>query len=315
METEEDIQIRHRKEQKELQAKIQIMKKSINKTDKKRRKEVMDQISILEVELDKRHTDELSPFSLTKKENAKSSNENNDQNGEVNEVIAMAEQVYLEQKKFDNVRVSKAQRRREKKAQQEKEKEERLMEGDMMNKNGIRQLEKVKIDDILKSRGLMVFDIPSDGDCLYRSIAHQVQFVNADISDKKSSVQDLRRLTADYLLQNANDFMPFLTNPDTGDAMTEDQYDDYCRQIIETSAWGGHIELKALSNVLKTPIEVIQAEGPSIVIGDEYGSGDKRRLTLTYHRHAFGLGEHYNSVQELSQVEDDFCSKVTANRR
>ena len=43
--------------------------------------------------------------------------------------------------------------------------------------------------------------------------------------------------------------------------------------------------------------QVIQAEGPSMVMGEDRRG--ERSLILTYHRHMFGLGEHYNSVAIL----------------
>ncbi|KAH0617579.1 hypothetical protein JD844_015983 [Phrynosoma platyrhinos] len=54
--------------------------------------------------------------------------------------------------------------------------------------------------------------------------------------------------------------------------------------------------LRALSHVLQTPIEVVQMDSPPIIVGEEY-SGEP--LTLVYMRHAYGLGEHYNSVKPL----------------
>ena len=64
--------------------------------------------------------------------------------------------------------------------------------------------------------------------------------------------------------------------------------------MASTPEWGGQVELLALSSVLKRPIEVIQAEGTPMVVGEQFTAS---RLLLTYHRHAYGLGEHYNSVQ------------------
>lgn len=54
------------------------------------------------------------------------------------------------------------------------------------------------------------------------------------------------------------------------------------------------MELRALSRLLKAPLEVIQAEGSTMEIGEEFG---ENRLTVTYHRHMYGLGEHYNSTK------------------
>lgn len=60
-------------------------------------------------------------------------------------------------------RVTKAQRRREKKTTQLKERELRIAEQEVQNLQGIRHVESLKINEILKKRDLMVFEIPSDG--------------------------------------------------------------------------------------------------------------------------------------------------------
>lgn len=46
--------------------------------------------------------------------------------------------------------------------------------------------------------------------------------------------------------------------------------------------------------MLKCRIEVIQATGPPVVVGEEFPEAE--RLILTFHRHMYNLGEHYNSV-------------------
>jgi len=65
-------------------------------------------------------------------------------------------------------------------------------------------------------------------------------------------------------------------------------------------------QLRALSQVLRRGIEVVQAEGRVIVIGEEFINSSLEPIILTYHRHMYGLGEHYNSVQQLPpDVPDD----------
>ena len=52
----------------------------------------------------------------------------------------------------------------------------------------------------------------------------------------------------------------------------------------------------ALSKALGCRIEVIQATGTPVTLGK---SGPL--LTLTYHRHMYGLGEHYNSTKPYEE--------------
>ncbi|KAG8536431.1 hypothetical protein GDO81_026378 [Engystomops pustulosus] len=51
-----------------------------------------------------------------------------------------------------------------------------------------------------------------------------------------------------------------------------DEYEKYCTEVANTPAWGGQLELRALSHILQTPIEVIQADTSPIIIGEEYSS-------------------------------------------
>ena len=53
------------------------------------------------------------------------------------------------------------------------------------------------------------------------------------------------------------------------------------------------VQVAALSASLGRPIEVVQAEGAPVVLGAARPGGT---LLITYHRHMYGLGEHYNST-------------------
>ena len=59
----------------------------------------------------------------------------------------------------------------------------------------------------------------------------------------------------------------------------------------------GGVQIQALSRVLQRPIHVVQATGPVVATGDHYGPPV---LSLSYHRHAYRLGEHYNSLHPAS---------------
>lgn len=65
--------------------------------------------------------------------------------------------------------------------------------------------------------------------------------------------------------------------------------------MINTSDWGGQLELRALACALETPIHVFSAESDVISMGDEFAAM-RQPLQLTYHLHYYTLGEHFNSV-------------------
>ena len=144
----------------------------------------------------------------------------------------------------------------------------------------------------------------------------------------------LRRRAADYIRLHASAFAPFLpyepadllplpgsssraaahAGGGTGDAAaaadaaSADAVERYCARLETSSAaWGGHPEIRALSCTLGVPIEIFQADGAPWKMApdahDEYEVGratargeEDAVLRLSYHRHYYALGEHYNAV-------------------
>ncbi|KAK5605075.1 OTU domain-containing protein 6B [Crenichthys baileyi] len=284
-ETSEELLIKqHRKEKKDLQAKIQGMKNAVPKNDKKRRKQLTEEVAKLESDLSRKHEEELKQL--------KSADE-----AKVEEVVNEVETLKVEggeQEEAKQARVTKAQKRRDKKAAQEKERESRIAEAEVQNLQGLRHQEGLKLAQKLAQQHLQIKEISSDGHCMYRAIEDQL--AQRLKLGSNMSVKQLRSRTAEHMRNNADDFLPFLTNPDTGDMFTTVEFEKYCNDVEHTAAWGGQLELRALTKVLNLPIEVIQANSPTIRIGEEY---DGEHLTLVYMRHAYGLGEHYNSVERL----------------
>ncbi|XP_052059861.1 deubiquitinase OTUD6B-like [Mytilus californianus] len=289
---EESVVKRHKKEKKELQAKIQQLKHSVSKGDKKKKKEITEQITKLESELNDKHATQLKELkdkSTQEVTDRLSSLETNDT--EVDKKTGDGDVETQEDSK--EKKVSKAMKRREKQATKNKEREERIKEQELLNLTGARHIEFERIKSLLKTKNLQIFEIPSDGNCLYTAISHQVP---------NETYETLRRKTAQYMRENPDEFLPFLTK-ENGDSYNEDDFETFLQKTAETAEWGGQLEVKAMSSALHHPIEIIQGEGPQIKIGEEFGA---ESLTVCYHRHAFGLGEHYNSVETYVPEEEAF---------
>ncbi|XP_028249486.1 deubiquitinase OTUD6B [Parambassis ranga] len=281
---EELLAKQHRKEKKDLQAKIQSMKNAVPKNDKKRRKQLTEEITKLEADLSQKHEEECRQLNSTT-------------DTKVDEMINGVETMKVEggeQEEVKQPRVTKAQKRRDKKAAQDKERESRIAEAEVQNLQGLRHQESLKLDQKLAQENLQIKEISSDGHCMYRAVEDQL--AQRSKPELVISVKELRTRTAEHMRSHADDFLPFLTNPSTGDMYTTDEFEKYCSDVEHTAAWGGQLELRALTQVLHLPIEVIQADSPTIKIGEEY---DGEPITLVYMRHAYGLGEHYNTVERL----------------
>ncbi|XP_053676233.1 deubiquitinase OTUD6B [Anopheles nili] len=277
----EEMMARHRKEKKDLQCKIQSMKKM--KVDKKKKKEILDEIANLEVEIEHRHAEELNRLNLSDAADRPTSQDGNEEPHNDNDSNEKAEP-----------RISKAQRRRDKKAQDNRERDAQIKQEEaILQKNSPRILENNQINAILKKRGFISHTVPADGDCLYNAISHQL----TQLGIGSHTVKDLRNLAADYIDANRDSLICYMSHPDTGDVLNPEEYAKYCQQVRATKAWGGEIEIKALSTILKCPIEIIQAVGPPTMHGEDHTKD--RKLVLTYHRHMYSLGEHYNSTRPL----------------
>jgi OTU domain-containing protein 6 len=101
---------------------------------------------------------------------------------------------------------------------------------------------------------------------MYNAIADQIS-----LSDKipKDYFRTLRRMTADYMLAHADEFLPFV-EIDGVEMIDEIQFKEYCEKVASTNAWGGQLELKALAGCLKAQINVFTAvpNAPEIKMGE-----------------------------------------------
>jgi len=144
--------------------------------------------------------------------------------------------------------------------------------------------------------------VDSDGHCLYRAIHHQLEARSFALEDLETGGhRHLRGLAARYMRVHPGDFAPFLDlsgHVRDGDQGMEPAFERYCDRVEGSADWGGHTELLALSNVLHLPIRVHSAEAPPVLVGEDFGEPDTA-LQLTYHRHFYALGEHYNSTRPL----------------
>jgi OTU domain-containing protein 6 len=197
---------------------------------------------------------------------------------------------------------TKAQKRREKLEQEELERERRIAEEIEAMGETDRQIEEDALLQKLQVNGLKVKEIPADGHCLYRSIEDQL----CNLPDQGDSIaQDvggditynsLRRICAEYIRSNRNEFINFLSEDDLDAAGSQDEaFEAYCERVENTAAWGGHLELEALSKALHVRIKVHGANMETIDVGSEF----ERVLDVCYLLHYTSLGNHYNSCSPL----------------
>jgi len=278
-----DIHQRHKDEKKALNAQIQALKHSIPKGDKKKKKQVTGEIALLTAQLEERHAQELDAS-----DNGATGNGVSDDKLESLCIEESAQNGTDDVPAPDQPKVSKAQKRREKKEAEERARQKRVEDDNFDSTTHSRTVEAALFEKILKQTSLSIFDVDPDGNCMYNAVAVNIHGHTSD-----ETLQKLRKKTSDYMLEHMDDFLPFTSNPATGDMLSVQEYKEYCNDIRDTNSWGGELELRAISQINKTPIEVYQAQGPKLLIGEEF-QGEPIRLS--YHRHQYGLGEHYNAL-------------------
>ncbi|KAK0403504.1 hypothetical protein QR680_016958 [Steinernema hermaphroditum] len=284
----DEVLARHKKEKKDLQGKIMALKKAVPKGNGKQKKQVTEEVARLEAEIKERHAQELAAAEANN-----ASSPDPDTAADTPETDTPSPDAEVAPK------LSKAQKRREKKLEESKRR-------DALNKEALvdaltapRTREKQAINRILANRNMQIYDIVPDGDCLYNALAHQLS--------GSSSGEKLRTLASEYIEGNKLDFLPFLTTAD-GDVVEDGEaFEDYCLKVRLPSrdggVWGGEAELRAISEALKRKIEVVHADGRLTTFGENCDTSDP--LVVTYHQHAYSLGEHYNSTEPLSKSEDE----------
>lgn len=199
--------------------------------------------------------------------------------------------------------------------QKELDREQRIKEENAKAGPSRRQMEMEALQKLqLYPRELEVEEVEADGNCLYRAVSVQCSRlgvnINSDVSGQEGYGK-IRSVCADVLLgENRAEYEPFAEfgeghgAHDSGDHPAT--YEQYVNNVRSTSTWGGQLELRALSEALKVPIVVFSAESPPLTMGEEhYPDGEdsedkdwskKKAVLLSFHRHYYALGEHYNSV-------------------
>mmetsp|Transcript_25205 Transcript_25205/g.63514 ORF Transcript_25205/g.63514 Transcript_25205/m.63514 type:complete len:138 (-) Transcript_25205:140-553(-) len=117
-----------------------------------------------------------------------------------------------------------------------------------------------------------------------------------DLASDSFIRQDLRKMAASYMRTHPDDYMPFVIE-DCDDPSAE--FEKYCSDVEDTATWGGQVEIDALAHVLERHIAVYSTDLGCLNMGEKF-QGTAPSLRVCYHRHAYGMGEHYNSVVDAA---------------
>ncbi|KAL9028752.1 MAG: hypothetical protein Q9196_002920 [Gyalolechia fulgens] len=302
----EEVQKKHRQEQRDLQARITQKKKSATK---KTRKGVNDECAELERQLKEKQNLEISDVNGEPKFNSHPLNTNDlGSEGQLTSEVK-ATDVENDMQSLSGSSTQRKDERTKKPNRQKARLARRTAEQESMANQAskeakdlpdLRQQESDAMRTLYSSRGLSEHQIRSDGHCLYAAVADQLISREQSLVPKQSlngrnhltsssaaPYEITRSVAASYIDEHADDFLPFLEEP----------LDDYLSKIRDTGEWGGHLELLALAKAYDVDINVLQSSGHVEKI-ESGAHGSKPSLWLSYYHHSFGLGEHYNSLRQ-----------------
>ncbi|MCG8625789.1 MAG: hypothetical protein MJE68_27790, partial [Proteobacteria bacterium] len=138
------------------------------------------------------------------------------------------------------------------------------------------------LEQVATENGFAIHNVPFDGDCLFSSIAYQLEPITA-CSIKKNT---LRQMVVDYLKNNSNLYKRFVSQPvvsnnsynaDTEPPTAQDEqietiadhelqvelhWENYV-QRLKDGAWGDHIAIQAIY-MFKVTVNVLSSQNPTM---------------------------------------------------
>ena len=267
-ENKKDMTKRHNREEQQIRTEFKAKKHSIHKADRAARNAVDAELDVALEEMRVRHARELGS------------------NGDDELEAGMAAASISGQSTNVPKGGTKKKTKKQKAEEAERAREKRIADHHAGAGPSERDVEMGKLEAQLSPLGLKIHEIPADGHCLYRSLAHQLQAQGEAVD-----FLQCRKEIAAHIRANAADFAPYIDAAEGGSA----DIASYCAVVADSSEWGGQLEITALAHARKRKVTVFSADAPPLHTGDEY-TDQGPPIELAYHRHYYGLGEHYNAV-------------------
>lgn len=287
----DELQAKHKKEIKTLEADRRTAIKKIKGTAGKGKKG-KEILAAAESEWDEKHkallqkhAEEIATVMPTT-----STNTNNELSDATVQTANIKDETKEEEEEEEVARqkaLAKKLRKKQAKLEKELAREENIAR-QMANAPNPRQIEIDAIMELyLNQEQMEIEEVKADGNCLYRAIARQLEILGLGDYD----YEKVRNLCSEEMMKHRDEYEPFADLHE----MDVSSFEEYVDKVRCSNEWGGHLELRALAHGLKKVIKVYSTEGPLEIKSDGVNEEDGT-ITLSFHRNYYALGEHYNSV-------------------
>ncbi|KIW11432.1 hypothetical protein PV08_10732 [Exophiala spinifera] len=291
----EELLAKHRKEKRDLQARITQKKKNATK---KTRKGVNDECERLERELaesQQAELDALEPkddqLDLTVDDLTLDEPVTEDAPADESEEAQTALEVSNGPPTGGQPRQRKPNRQKARLARRAAEQEAQAVAAaaEAQNMPDRREQEIAAMKTQMDARSLVETMIRPDGHCLFSACAHSMPSEQvAKSGPRQEPYQNVRYAAAEFMAAHPDDFAAFMEEP----------LDSYVARIRDTAEWGGELELQAIARAYNININVLRADGRVEKISSGSTKSDDSDVWLAYYQHSFGLGEHYNALRK-----------------
>lgn len=143
--------------------------------------------------------------------------------------------------------------------------------------NGIAQAEISFRRCLSQERNFIIVNMGEDGNCLFRSVSHQVY-------GTQDNHKLVRQKCVEYMVLESFYFCNYVE----GD---EEFFERYCNRMALDGVWGGNIEIQAMSELYQRPIEIYAYSTKPMKTYSNQFTSPASPIRLSYHQK-----KHYNSV-------------------
>jgi hypothetical protein len=138
-----------------------------------------------------------------------------------------------------------------------------------------------------EEKDLSIHAIAKDGNCMFAAVSHQI--FGTTIKHR-----EVRTLAAGHILSRPSYFRHFVE---------DGNLEEHCAAMMKTGVWGDHLELEAISQYFKCPIEVYK---DSLTPMKTYHENSKHKLNQPV-RLLYSGNSHYDSlVTTQFKVDTEF---------
>jgi len=153
-----------------------------------------------------------------------------------------------------------------------------------------------QLNNQLHALGLVLKQIPGDGNCLFRALGDQLTGNSYDHLNHRSDV-------VRYMLEHRDDFEPFVEDDIT--------FDEHVRNLSEAGTFGGNDSIVAFARLHNLTVVIHQLNKPLWQIhGGRDGSPGLKEAHISYHN-----GDHYNSVRRCGELDGPAGIRLSSIRQ